>query len=115
MSAVKPIPDGYHSVTPYLVVRDAAGAIEFYKKVFDASETMRISRPDGKIGHTELRIGDSVLMMADECPQSKIRAPEAFGGSPISLMIYVADVDAVFARAGGRRQGRTSGRIEVLR
>lgn len=97
--AVKPIPDGYHSVTPYLIVHDAAAALEFYKKALGAVETLRMPRPDGKVGHAEIRIGDSVVMLADEHPEMGAKSPRAIGGSPISLMIYVEDVDARVAQA----------------
>ena len=85
-------PAEYHSLTPYLIMRDAAKAIEFYKKVFGAEEHMRMPTPDGKIGHAELKIGDSVIMMADECPEGK--SPQTLGGSPMGLMFYLPDVDA---------------------
>ena len=97
---VKPIPDGYHSVTPYLVVDGAAKAIDFYKKVFGATELMRMASPDGgRIGHAELKIGDSPVMLADEHPEMNIRGPHAIGGTPVSLMVYVEDVDKVAKRA----------------
>jgi PhnB protein len=95
---VKPIPDGYHAVTPYLMIKGASRAIEFYKKVFGATEIMRFPGPNGTIGHAELRIGDSVIMLADE-QQGNYRSPEAFGGSPVSLMLYVPDVDKTFKQA----------------
>jgi PhnB protein len=95
--AVKPVPDGYHSVTPYLIIKGANRAIEFYKNSFGAQEIMRFPGPNGTIGHAELRIGDSVIMLADE--QQSHRGPEAFGGSPVSLMIYVPDVDKAFKQA----------------
>jgi PhnB protein len=94
---VKAIPEGYHSVTPYLIVDDAAGAIEFYRKVFGASELMRMPAPDGRIGHAELRIGDSRIMLADAFPDMGARSPRAIGGSPVHL--YVEDVDAVTNKA----------------
>jgi PhnB protein len=97
--AVKPIPEGYHSVTPYLIIKGAAQAIDFYKDAFGAQEIMRMPGPNNTIGHAELRIGDSVVMLADEPPNGLHRSPEAFGGSPVSLMIYIEDVDKVFARA----------------
>lgn len=97
--AVKPIPDGYHAVTPYLVVDGAAQALEFYKEVFGATEQMRMAGPDGRIGHAEMRIGDSVVMLADEVPDMGYRGPKAYGGSALSLMVYVDDVDATFRRA----------------
>jgi uncharacterized glyoxalase superfamily protein PhnB len=96
---VKPIPEGYHSVTPYLAIRDAAKAIDFYKQAFGAEEIMRMAGPDGKIGHAEIRIGDSVIMLTDESPDMGMPSPDALGGSPVSILIYVDDVDAVFDRA----------------
>lgn len=97
--AVKPIPDGYHSVTPYLIVKGASRAIEFYKNAFGASEIMRFPGPNNTIAHAELKIGDSVIMLADEGPQGLHRAPESYGGTPVSLMIYVPDVDKTFKQA----------------
>jgi PhnB protein len=97
---VKPIPDGYHSVTPYLVIDGAAKAIDFYKKVFGATEMMRMPSPDGsRIGHAELKIGDSPIMLADEHPEMSIRGPHSIGGTPVSMMVYVEDVDKVAKRA----------------
>jgi PhnB protein len=96
---VKPIPDGYHSITPYLIVRDAARALDFYKKAFGAVELLRMAHPTGKIGHAEIKIGDSIIMMADEFPDHDIRSPESFGGSPVSLLLYVEDVDTAFPQA----------------
>src|SRR5215831_13548384 len=96
---VKPIPDGYHTATPYLIVRDAARALDFYKKAFGATELMRFPAPGGKIGHAEIRIGDGVVMLADESPEMGYNSPQVVGGTPVSLMFYVANVDAVFARA----------------
>jgi PhnB protein len=98
-NAVKPIPDGYHAVTPYLMINEAAKAIDFYKKVFGAQELMRIPGPGGKVMHAELKIGDSIIMLADEHPEIDARGPQAYGGTPVSLMLYVADVDDVFKRA----------------
>ena len=97
--SVKPIPEGYHSVTPYLIVRGGAEAIEFYKKAFGATELFRFPTPDGKIGHAEIKIGDSPIMLADEYPQMGYNSPQSIGGSPVSLMVYVEDVDTVFSRA----------------
>jgi PhnB protein len=97
--AVKPIPDGYRSVTPYLVVDDGAKALEFYKKAFGAKELMRLPGPDGKIAHAEIQIGDSIVMMADEAPARGARSAKSIGGSPIGLMVYVPDVDAQFKQA----------------
>jgi PhnB protein len=97
--AVKSIPEGYHSVTPYLIVRGGANAIEFYKKAFGAVELFRMPTPEGKIGHAEIKIGDSPIMLADEYPDMGYNGPESLGGSPVSLMIYVEDVDTVFNQA----------------
>jgi PhnB protein len=97
--AVKAIPDGYHSATPYLIVKGAADAIEFYKRAFGATELFRMADPAGRVGHAEIRIGDSVIMLADEQPATGYRSPRALGGSPVSIMLYLEDVDRVFARA----------------
>jgi PhnB protein len=97
--AVRPIPKGYHSVTPYLVMQGAAKALDFYKQAFGAVELFRMPGPDGHIGHAEIKIGDSPVMLADEMPQMGFRGPKAIGGTPVSLMIYVENVDAVFPRA----------------
>ena len=97
--AVKSIPEGYHSVTPYLIIKGAADAIEFYKKAFGATELFRFPAPDGKIGHAEIKIGDSPIMLADEFAEMGYKGPRALGGSPVSLMIYLEDVDTVFNRA----------------
>ncbi len=99
MSRVKPIPDGYHSASPYLVVGGAAQAIEFYKRAFGAQEQMRMPSPDGKIVHGEIKIGDSVVMLADEFPEYGSRSPKSLGGTPSSVFLYVQDVDAVFQSA----------------
>ena len=96
--SVNPIPQGYHSITPYLVVDGAAEAIRFYEKAFGATEVMRLPMGD-KIGHAEIRIGDSMVMLADEFPDRNIRGPNSRGGPTGSLMFYTADVDAVFKRA----------------
>ena len=96
---VKPIPEGYGTVTPYLIVNGAARAIEFYKQAFGAVETFRMEAPGGRVGHAEIRIGDSHVMLADEHPEMGARSPRAFGGSPVSLTLYVEDVDATVARA----------------
>lgn len=98
-SNVKPIPKGYHSVTPYLIVKGAAKAIEFYKQAFGATETFRMPQPDGKIGHAELKIGDSTIMLADEFPERNVRGPESLGGSPVMIHLYIDDVDTVAKRA----------------
>ncbi|HUE82773.1 MAG TPA: VOC family protein [Pyrinomonadaceae bacterium] len=96
---VKPIPEGYHSVTPYLIIREAADAIDYYKKAFGAVELFRMPQPDGKIAHAEIKIGDSPIMLSDEHPDMGFRSPQSLGGSPISILIYVEDVDSVFDRA----------------
>jgi PhnB protein len=93
------IPDAYRTATPYLIVHDAAKAIEFYKVAFGAVELVRLADPTGKVMHAELRIGESPIMLADEFPDMGYRSPLSLGGSPVSLMIYVADVDALAARA----------------
>ena len=97
--SVKPIPEGYHSITPYLGIDKAAEAIEFYKKAFDAMEVMRLDRPDGKIGHAELRIGDSAIMMASPCGQMSFGSPEKEHPTSVCLHLYVKDVDQQFAQA----------------
>jgi PhnB protein len=97
--SVKPIPEGYHSVTPYLIVRGGTAAIEYYNKAFGAVELFRIPAPGGKVGHAEIKIGDSMIMLADEHPEMGCIGPQTIGGSPVSLMIYVEDVDTVFERA----------------
>jgi PhnB protein len=99
MVAAKPIPDGYRNITPYLIVADGVGAIAFYQRAFGASVLLRLERPDGKIGHAELAIGDSMIMLADEYPPHEARSPAAYGGSPVGLHLYVEDADAVAARA----------------
>jgi len=97
--AVKPIPEGYPRVSPYLVVDGAQKAIEFYTTVLGFAERMRMPGPDGRIGHAELQLDDSVVMLADEFPEMGAKAPSAYGGSPVSLSVYVEDVDATFERA----------------
>jgi PhnB protein len=99
--AVKPIPDGYPRVSPYLVVDGAQKAIEFYATVLGATERMRMPGPDGRIGHAELQVGDSVIMLADEFPDMGAKGPSAYGGSPVSISVYVEDVDATFDKATG--------------
>ena len=99
MSQVKPIPDGYHSVTPYMHFRNCAEAIVFYGKAFGAVETLRMTDKEGRVGHAEIRIGDSHIMVSDEAPQMEALSAEHFGGSPIGLMIYTADCDAMYKRA----------------
>ncbi len=98
---VTAIPKGYHSVTPYLIVENAENAINFYKKVFGAKVTKKMTTPNGKIGHSELKIGDSKIMLADECPEMNARSPKAFNGSPVTLHVYVKNVDKVVDKALG--------------
>ena len=99
MPNVKPIPEGYPQVTPYLCVEGASRAIEWYSTVFGARERMRMGAPDGKVGHAELELGDSLLMLADEFPEMGMRSPKAVGGTPVTISVYVDDVDGVFERA----------------
>ena len=102
--AVKPIPEGYHSVTPYLILKGAAAALDFYKKAFGATELFRFPMPDGKIGHAEIKIGDSHVMLADE-PQDELhqqmgfKAPKSLNGTSVGIMLYVENVDAVARQA----------------
>ena len=96
---VKPIPEGYHTVTPYLIINGAAKAIDFYKNAFGATELFRMARPDGKIAHAEIKIGDSPVMLADEAPEMGAKSPQTFGGSPIMVLLYVEDVDKMFNQA----------------
>src|ERR1700680_1218708 len=98
-STVKPIPEGFHTATPYIICKPAADAIEFYKKAFGAVEVMRMPGPDGKLGHAEIKIGDSHIMLADENPEMGARSPRSVGGSPISILLYVENVDKVVERA----------------
>ena len=96
---VKAVPEGYHTATPYLIVNGGANAIEFYKKAFGAKESVRMMRPDGGVGHAEIKIGDSTIMLADENPEMGVRSPKLLGGSPVSIHLYVEDVDTVFDQA----------------
>jgi PhnB protein len=95
----RPIPEGYHTATPYLIVKGAASAIEFYKKAFGATELFRMGDPSGKIGHAEIKIGDSPIMLADEVLEMGYRSPQSYGGTPVSLLLYMEDVDARFKQA----------------
>jgi PhnB protein len=99
MPAVRPIPEEYPRVTPYLCVDGASAAIEFYAQVLGTTERTRIDMPDGRVGHAELQLGDALIMLADEFPELGVRSPKALGGSPVILSVYVEDVDAVFERA----------------
>jgi PhnB protein len=96
---VNPIPKGYHTVTPYLVLDDASGAIEFYKKAFGAQEIMRMQGPPGKIAHAEIKIGDSPIMISDEMPGASDRSPKSLGGSGVGIFLYVDNIDSVFNQA----------------
>jgi PhnB protein len=104
---VKPIPTGYHAITPYLIFDGAARAIDFYQRAFDAKELLRIPAPNDRIGHAEIKVGDSVIMLADEHPEMDAYAPTHFNGSPVSLLLYVTDVDKQF------RQALAAGATEV--
>jgi len=97
--AVKPIPDDYTAATPYLCIKDASRAIEFYKKAFGARETMRMTQPDGRIGHAEIRIGRAPVMLADEFPEIDFRSPQTLGGTPVNILVYVENVDGLAAQA----------------
>ena len=97
--AVHPVPEGFHSITPYLMVKDAAEAIAFYKRAFGAEEMMRLNGPDGKVGHAEIRIGDSPVMLADEHPDMGFVGPQTLGGAGVNIMLYVENADAVFQQA----------------
>jgi PhnB protein len=99
MADVNPLPDNYPRLSPYLVIDGAAAAIDFYVGVLGATERMRMPGPDGTVGHAELQIGDSVLMVADEFPDMGFRGPKAIGGTPVTLSVYVEDVDATYERA----------------
>lgn len=96
---IKTIPDGYHSVTPYLSIKGAAEAIDFYKRAFSATELFRLVAPSGEIGHAEIKIGDSPIMLADPCEEGAFRNPQSLGGSSVGLHVYVEDVDALFVQA----------------
>ena len=97
--AVQPVPDQYRGATPYLCVNDAARALEFYAKAFGATETMRMAQPDGRIGHAEIRIGEAPVMLAGEFPEMEFRSPQSLGGSPVTIHLYVPDVDALLRQA----------------
>jgi len=96
---VKPIPEGFHSVTPYLCINEASNATDFYKKAFDAEELIRIPSPDGTIGHAEIQIGDSRIMVSDESAEMDFRSPPTIGGTPVHIYLYVEDVDRIFGQA----------------
>jgi PhnB protein len=96
---VKPVPDGHRTVAPYLAIKNAASALEFYKQAFGAIETYKLIIPDGRVGHAEIRLGDSLIMLADEFPEFGGKAPASLGGSPVSIHLYVEDVDAFVKKA----------------
>lgn len=96
---VKAIPEGYEGATPYLIVNGAAKALEFYKKAFGATEIMRMPAPGGRVGHAEIKIGNAIIMLADEFPEMNHRSPQSFGGTPVSMLVYVQDVDTFVKRA----------------
>lgn len=98
---VRPVPESFHTATPYLIITNAARAIEFYKSVFAATDLTRLATPEGKVGHAEIQIGDSRLMLADEFPEWDARSPRTLGGSVVHILRYVQDVDAVVSRALG--------------
>ncbi len=97
--SVKPIPDGYHTATPYLIVNGGVAAIEFYKKAFGATELMRMPGPSGKLMHAEIKIGNSPIMLGDEAPERDVKGPQSLGGTTFGMCLYVPDVDAMFAAA----------------
>ena len=99
MPQVKPIPDGYHSIQPYLHIKGAVAALDFYKQAFNAKERLRMPQQDGRIGHAEIEIGDSIIMLADEHPEREIFGPKHYGGSAASIMLYVENCDAVYQQA----------------
>ena len=99
MSKVKPVPQGYRTATPYLIIDGAAKALDFYRRIFGAVEKMRMPSPGGKVGHAEITIGDSIIMLADEHPEIGARSPRAFGGSGVGIMLYVDDVDVTVKNA----------------
>jgi PhnB protein len=99
MSTAKAIPAGHRTVTPYLAIKNAAQALEFYEKAFGATESYKLMMPDGRLGHAEIRLGDSMIMLSDEFPEDGGKAPETLGGTPVSIHLYVEDVDGFFKKA----------------
>jgi PhnB protein len=99
MKKVHYIPEGYHTVTPYLIVQGAAEAIEFYKKAFGATEVLRMEMPGNKVGHAEIQIGDSRIMLGDECPQWQSQSPLSYKGTPVTICLYIPDVDGMMKQA----------------
>ena len=96
---VKPIPEGHRTVAPYLAIKNAVGALEFYRNAFGAVESFKLLVPDGRVGHAEIHLGDSLIMLSDEFPEFGGKAPESLGGSPVSIHLYVEDVDTFVMRA----------------
>ena len=113
-NTVKAIPEGSEGATPYLSIKGAADAIEFYKKAFGAQETMRMAGPDGRIGHAEIKIGKASIMLADEHPEIDFLSPTTLGGSPVTIHIYVEDVDALAVKRRPRAQSDAASRGSVL-
>ncbi|HWF59011.1 MAG TPA: VOC family protein [Nitrospira sp.] len=105
---VNAIPSGYEGATPYLIIKDAARALEFYQKAFGATEIMRVAGPGGSVGHAEIKIGKAIIMLADEFPEMNCKSPQSFGGSPVSIIVYVC----VCARRGHVRETSRRGRCE---
>jgi len=99
MASIKPIPDGYHTITPYLIVRGGKAALEFYRKAFGATEVLRLDMPDGSLAHAEMKIGDSIFMMGEENEEYQCPSPLKLGGTPLGLMIYVKDADVAYNQA----------------
>jgi len=98
-SKVSPVPKGYHTATPFVIVHDAASALKFYKKAFGAKERGCLKMPNGKVAHAEITIGDSIIMLSDECPEMNTRSARSFGGTPVGIHLYVKDVDALSRQA----------------
>jgi PhnB protein len=122
VKSLNPIPEAYRGATPYLSVKDVTRAIEFYKRAFGTREVVRLRQPEGKVGHAEFRIGDAPIMLADECPEINFRSPQSIGGTPVNILVYVTDVDALVdqATAAGAKLMRPvedqpyGGRVGVL-
>ena len=113
---VKPIPPGHHTVTPYLAIKNGVKALEFYKKAFGATEILKLIMPDGRLGHAEIRLGDSIIMISDEFPEYGGKSPQTLGGTAVNIHLYVEDVDAFFKKAvaaGAKEIGRASCRERV--
>src|SRR5256885_11253425 len=113
---VKAIPPGHHTVTPYLAIKNGVKALEFYKKAFGATEILKLIMPDGRLGHAEIRLGDSIIMISDEFPEYGGKSPQTLGGTAVNIHLYVEDVDAFFKKAvaaGAKEIGRASCRERV--